>query len=150
MAFDVTTNVEIARDSAGQVVLLRHPDGFSAEDAGLAAPTVELLADTYVSEVAPLYGIPPDEVSDVAGEISDALTGEGTRLKRSEVKRVMNTAVVSYQQTHLGLRKWRAVLEVRIYGDPLRVASSNSTLQRDVQVEPPAPGVVEALTQRSK
>lgn len=146
MAFDIANNVEIIRDSAGQVVLLRHPHGLAAEDVGLVDATVELLADTYVREVAPLYGIPPDQVSDVATGISDALTSEGTRLKRSEVKTVMDTTVVSYQQTHLGLRKWRAVLEVRIYGDPLRVASSNSALQRDVQVEPPAPGVVEAFT----
>lgn len=146
MAFDVTTNVEISHNPAGQVVLVQHRQGFFAEDAGLEAPSVQELAASYVRAVASLYGLTDELLSDLSGEISDALTSEGTRLKRTEVKTVMDTTVVSYQQTHLGLPKWEAVLEVRVHGDPLRVVSSNSTLQGDVQVERPAPGVVEGFT----
>lgn len=145
MAFD-ETNVEISYDSAGQVVGLRHPRGFSAEDVGLGALSAEELAAHYVKAVGPLYGISEEHLSDLSGEIGDELTSEGTRLKQSEVKTVMDTTVVSYQQTLLGLAVWRAVLGARIQGDPLRVVSSYSTLQREVQVEPPAAGVVAGFT----
>ena len=48
----------------------------------------------------------------------------------------MDTVVVGYQQTVLGLPIWQASL-VRMYGDPPQVASSDSTLHYDVEVEAP-------------
>lgn len=50
---------------------------------------------------------------------------------------MLDTAVVSYQQTVLGLPVWQAALQVRMYGDPLVVASSDSTLHHDVRLAPP-------------
>src|SRR5262249_56911927 len=49
-------------------------------------------------------------------------------------------------QTYLGLPVWQSALEVRMYGEPLRVVSSASTLDLGVQVAPPPPEALRRFT----
>ncbi|HKA84177.1 MAG TPA: hypothetical protein VKD21_09965, partial [Acidimicrobiales bacterium] len=140
MAFELTANVEVHRDGDGRIRTLRHlQDPFSPETAGLTDPSPEALADQYVREVAPLYGIDEGQLGGLAEEALTEPGAEGTELRRPELKTVQNITVASYPQTHLGLPVWQSALEVRMFGEPLRVVSSASTLDLDVQVETPPP-----------
>ena len=139
MAFD-EPDVQVSKDDAGEVRAVRHVgDPFTATRAGVAAPTPGELADAYLHEALPLYGLQPEETSDLRGLVqSDAVAEEGPRLKLDQEKSVLDSTVVSYQQTYLGLPVWQAAFEVRIIGDPPRVSSSSSTLHRDIDAAPPA------------
>ena len=138
MAFEESPNVQVGRDEEGRIRLLRHPaEPFTPDRAGLAAPSARELADEYVRQVLSLYGIGDDEVADLSGAVRPEPVDEGPRLKVREEKTVLDTVVVSYQQTYLGLPVWQAALEVRMYGDPLKVASSDSTLHHDLDASPP-------------
>jgi hypothetical protein len=147
MAFELSPDVQVDRDDQGHVQLLRHPRvPYTSDRAGLVSPSPGELADRYVAEVAPLYGIADDQLADLAGNAFAAPVGEGVRLRRTGEKSAMDTTVVSYQETVLGLPVWQAVLEVRMFGDPLQVTSSDSTLHRDVQIEPPRADALQAFT----
>jgi len=133
-----TPDVYVGRDEEGRVRVLRHPrQAFTAERAGLSAPSPRELADAYVREVLPTYDVSEEHAAELSAPVRREPVDEGPRLKADQVKNVLDTVVVSYQQTALGLPIWQAALQVRIYGDPPRVASSDSTLHHDVQVEPP-------------
>jgi hypothetical protein len=139
MPFELSANVDVQRDDEGLIRILRHPqDPFSPERAGLTEPSPLELADQYVREVAPLYGINEDQLS-LSQEALGEPAPEGTKLQRPALKTVQNIIVASYPQMYLGLPVWQSALEVRMYGEPLRVVSSASTLDLDVQVEPPPP-----------
>jgi hypothetical protein len=131
-------NVDVGRDKDGRVRVLRHPrEGFSAERARLTEPSPRELADAYVRDVVPLYDLTQEETAELAGAIRREPVEEGVRLKFDQAKTVVDTAVVAYQQTALALPIWQAALQVRMYGDPPQVASSDSTLHYDVDVETP-------------
>ncbi len=131
-------NVHVGRDDEGRIRVLRHPrEPFSAEQAGLAEASPRELADAYVRAVLPMYDLSDEHVADLSAPVRRQPVEEGVRLKIDQEKNVLDTVVVSYQQTVLGLPIWQAALQVRMYGDPLRVASSDSTLHHDVRVEPP-------------
>jgi hypothetical protein len=139
MPFDDSPNVQVDRDESGHIRILRHAgEPFTTERAGLTAPSARELADEYVRQVLGVYGIEQDEVADLDGEIRTEAVDEGSRLRFSEAKTVLDTTVVSYQETYLGLPVWQAALEVRMYGDPLRVVSSDSTLHYGVDAALPA------------
>jgi hypothetical protein len=147
MAFELTANVDVHRDGDGRIRTLRHQqDPFSPEMAGLTDPSPEALADQYVHEVAPLYGIDESQLGGLAEEALAEPAPEGTQLRRPELKTVQNITVASYPQTHLGLPVWQSALEVRMFGEPLRVVSSASTLDLDVQVDAPPPEVQARFT----
>lgn len=136
--FGESPNVHAGRDKEGRIRVLRHPrERFSAERAGLAFASPRELADAYVREVLPMYDLTEEYVADLSGSLRSQPIDEGERLKLSQEKNSLDTVVVSYQQTALGLPIWQAALQVRMYGDPLQVASSDSTLHYDVHVEPP-------------
>jgi hypothetical protein len=131
-------NVHVGRDEDGRVRVLRHPrEGFSAERARLTEPSPRELADAYVRDVVALYDLTEEETAELAGAIRREPVEEGVRLKFDQAKTVVDTAVVAYQQTALALPIWQAALQVRMYGDPPQVASSDSTLHYDVEVETP-------------
>src|SRR5215475_1108781 len=147
MAFELSANVDVHRDDDGRIRILRHPqDPFSTERAGLTEPSPRGLADRYVREVAPLYEINEDQLAGLAQGALAEPAPEGTQLRRPELKTVQNIIVASYPQTYLGLPVWQSALEVRMYGEPLRVVSSSSTLDLGVQVEPPPPEALRRFT----
>lgn len=127
------------RDDDGRVRVLRHPRGPAAIRLAEATtrPAPADLADAYVRQVAPVYGLDGGAVEDLDGAIADAPTGEPPRLKREQRKQLADLVVVSYRQTVLGLPIWQAALEVRVYADPPAVASSSSTLHEPVDVRAP-------------
>ena len=151
MVSEESPDVHVGRDAEGRVRVLRHPrQAFSAERVGLDEPSPRELADAYVREVAPLYELDDEQTSDLAGALRHRPTEEGPRLKADQEKELLDTVVVSYQQTVLGLPIWQSALQVRMYGQPLQVATSDSTLHHDVQIEtPPAERLADFVDEAS-
>src|SRR4029450_12553726 len=97
MAFELTANVDVHRDSDGRIRTLRHQqDPFSPEMAGLTDPAPEALADQYVHEVAPLYGIDESQLGGLAEEALAEPAPEGAPLRRPERKPVGHITVAAY------------------------------------------------------
>ncbi len=144
MPVEESPDVEVGRDDNGRARIVRHTRApfTSADMSGTvsfsAEPSPRELADEYVREVAGIFDLGGDEVSDLSGVVADEPTDEGPRLKFSEEKTVLETTVVSYGQTWLGLPVWQAVLDVRMFEGPLRVAGSTSTLDEGIGATQPA------------
>jgi hypothetical protein len=90
MAFELSANMDVHRDVDGQIRALRHPqEPYSAESAGLNAPSPEELADEYVREVAPLYGIDQGQLADLSQEALAEPAPQGTQLRRPELNKTV-------------------------------------------------------------
>ncbi|WP_406212585.1 hypothetical protein [Streptomyces canus] len=136
MTFELTENVH--NENNGRVRHLEHfqqpfvalspgnrefaePEGFT----GAAAATAQILAESYLREVAPVYGI--DEAMLPGNGSGESLTdrraapapstGHST-LELTEEKEVMGTTVVSYQQKYDDLPVWAAGVSVSIQPEP--------------------------------
>src|SRR5215211_5964631 len=109
MTFEFDDNVQISKDERGNVQVLEHfqqpfvagETSASASFDGSAAPTTPHgLADEYLKQVAPAYGIDQNMLSD-AGNMN-ALSAETPsldgKLEMVDEKEVMGTTTVSYQQ----------------------------------------------------
>jgi Fungalysin/Thermolysin Propeptide Motif len=135
MAFDENPEVQVDRDESGRVIQLRHTrHAYSLEEAGLEYASASEIAEQYVREVAGVYGIPLEETETLSDLANGTPAAEPTRLKESEQKVVLDTTVVNYQQTYLGLPVWNSNFTVIVAGDPPAVVSSNSTLHDSVEV----------------
>ena len=148
MLFHVTPNVHVRTDDDGKVRHVRHQqEPYAGDAAGVEGPTpVPLaLAELYVRDIASLYAIPDAELTDLYAPVSQLPTTAGTKVQAAQEKRVMDTVVVTYQQTHLGLPIWEAELSVRVQTQPMRVTSSTSTLHFDVEVDPANTDAIEGF-----
>ncbi|WP_405523992.1 hypothetical protein [Streptomyces canus] len=152
MTFELTENVH--NENNGTVRHLEHfqqpfvalspgnrdfaePEGVT----GAAAATAQILAESYLREVAPVYGI--DEAMLPGNGSGESLTdrraapvpstGHST-LELTEEKEVMGTTVVSYQQKYDDLPVWEAGVSVSIQPEPMRVTASQSSVRTDVEV----------------
>lgn len=142
MPFELTPDMEVRRDQDGIVRSLRHLQSpYTDSEAGLTAPTPRSLASQYVHDVAELYDLNPDWLATLDQPLPKEPrlepTEEGTRLRFAEERDVMETTVVAYQQTHMGLPVWEAELSVRMHDDALRATSSENTLHYDIEVAVP-------------
>jgi zinc metalloprotease ZmpB len=156
MPFELTDDVQVDRDDDGQVMQLEHVQqpvvaiapgrvGLTEEAATaagvptVAASTPQALAEQYLREVAPIYGL-DEAMLPGGGDAIDAsgLTTPGEpaqgRLELTEEKEVMGTTVVSYQQTYHGLPVWEAGVSVTMLDAPLRVTASQSSVHSGVDV----------------
>ena len=145
MAFEITPDVKVKRDSKGIVRRLNHPrqpytaQRAAAAVAGLGTPetvTPRALADQYVREVLPAYQLDLEMAVNLAAPIAGAITGEGPRLKIFAEKILGGQATISYAQTCLGLPVWEAGLTVQLRGSPARVTASQSSIHHELEVEP--------------
>ncbi|HEY0431176.1 MAG TPA: hypothetical protein VGC61_05140, partial [Pyrinomonadaceae bacterium] len=154
MPFELNDNVKIEKDEQGKVQVLEHlqepfvstqtetTGDVTLESApGGAAPTSPTtpqgLAEEYLREVAPLYGIDQNMLAGMGG---DALTNESAtasqdgELELAEEKDVLGTTTVSYQQTIGGLPVWKAGVSVTILPEPMRVTASQSSVHQNINL----------------
>jgi hypothetical protein len=139
MPFTVTPNVRIGRDDSGtarHVLHLQEP----YMPAGAVALTPRSLAGAYVQDVAGLYDLDPTWLSTLQEAVGHAVKREGSQVRFRESKKLLNTTVVTYQQTYLGLPVWGAHLDVRTHDAPMRVTSSTSFAHHDVEAAAPSRG----------
>ncbi|HKI04370.1 MAG TPA: hypothetical protein VKK31_20500 [Thermoanaerobaculia bacterium] len=150
MAFDLTDNVHVNRNARGNVQHLEHFQqpfvaagteavaalALDADAPVAAASTPQGLAEQYLREVAPIYGI---EESLLPGQDGASLAADGAaggKLELTEEKAVMGTTTVSYQQTYNGLPVWEAGVNLTVQPEPMRVTSSQSSVHPDVDLPP--------------
>ncbi|HJX44078.1 MAG TPA: hypothetical protein VJ352_10415 [Geodermatophilus sp.] len=171
MTFELTDDVRVDRDDSGNVLHLEHFQhpvvavsagraGF-AEDAAAAAgaPTVQAatpqaLAEQYLREVAPVYGLDdamlPGAPGGADGLQADERTGPTEspdgRLELADEKAVLGTTVVSYQQVVHGLPVWQAGMSVTMQDAPLRVTASQSSVHTGITVDGDTPEDAPDLT----
>jgi hypothetical protein len=160
MPFDITDNVNVARDEQGNIQQLDHflhpyvgvapTDDRQASTLEAArvpfafAPTPQALAQQYLREVAAVYEIPDTMVPESGGTEARAAEPAGSKLELAEDKEMMGTTTVSYQQTYNDLPVWEAGVSVTIQPEPLRVTASQSSIHSDVSLQEEALGVVPA------
>ena len=127
MAFQITPNVSVTRDSGGVVRQLSHlQQPFLAE--GLAVANPRALSRNYLQEVAPVYSIDSALLSTLDQAVGETLTTDGLELRFGSQNSLLETTVVAYSQTRWSLPIWEAGLGISILSGPQRVTSSRSTL----------------------
>src|SRR5215510_6657422 len=145
MPFQLTDNMTVDRDEAGQTHHLEHlQQPYAADAQALAAPTPQALVAQYLNEpeVKKAYGLPDAMVSDLTGadfRPAEAMTLTGqdeSRLNITAEKSLLETTTVSYVQTYRGLPVWEAGVSATVLDNPLRVTSSQSSLHHDITLAP--------------
>ena len=128
---------EIITDEDGRVRVLTHR-GEEITSAALGVQTPRELADQYLGEFGPLYGLQTENLAALdAAAATRPVPDVGVQLQFSEEKTIIDSTVVSYRQTYLGLPVWQAGVDVHIYGEQPAVASSTSTLQYGIDAQVP-------------
>lgn len=136
MPFLLTPNVSVGRNSEDLVYSLEHIVQPYINEATTGPLNTQTLAAQYVLDVAAIYSIPDAMIQNLNDPIGQTPTQEPVSLRLAEQKAPANTTVVSYSQTALGLPIWETGFSVTLV-DPLRVVSSNSTVDLNVEVTPP-------------
>jgi zinc metalloprotease ZmpB len=136
LVFEITLDVYVQRDDAGQVRHLSHlqqpyvaPEGTSQLPKDLAAQ--------YIRDVAPIYELDPDMLTNLNENVGQKMTDEGSMLRFAEEKNIMETYVISYSQTYFGLQIWEAGFSVNMQASPIGVTSSQSTVHSKVKMRKP-------------
>lgn len=149
MTFELTENVH--HENNGAVRQLEHfqqpfvavpPGGGDLAERGVAgapAATAQILAASYLREVAPVYGIDEAVLPGNGEYLTDrrnaAAPSPGhSTLELAEEKEVMGTTLVSYQQKYDDLPVWEAGVSVSIQPEPMRVTASQSSFRTDVEL----------------
>jgi len=153
MPFPLSDQVQVERDPAGTVQQLEHLQqpyvaASAAEAFGLTAGALtaeaespRALAESYLSEVAALYGI--DAAMLPGGVLTDEATGivaaaeapGGAKLEIAQEKELMGTTTIAYQQFFAGLPVWEAGVNVTVLSSPMRVTASQSSVHQDLAME---------------
>lgn len=142
MTFQLTRNVNVERDEKGVVRQLEHvQEPFVPQpSAGLgdeAELTPRAVAEDYLRQVAPIYGINAGALAGgVEGFADDAgPQGAGAEIEFAEEKPMMGTTMLSYVQTFQGVPVWEAGVNVTVQAAPARVTSSQSSVQLDIRAD---------------
>ena len=143
MAFEITPEVSIRKDSAGRVRKLSHPrkpysGSLEAAAEAVGARQPRELAEEYLREVLPQYQVEAGMATNLSAEVSGQMDDqEGPQLRLKEEKVLRDQATVLYSQTYMGLPIWEAGLAVQMRGRPFQVTGSQSSVHYEVSVELP-------------
>lgn len=145
MTFRMTDRVDVQREDDGTVRKLRHPaQPYAAGDSEAFALTAaeemthRELADDYLREVLPIYGMDSGMAERLDASFALAPEpDESPRLQYLEELGTPNQASVAYAQTHMGLPVWRSGFVVKLAGSPPRVIGSQSSMDSAIDLEPP-------------
>ena len=146
MTFNITQNVKLKKDDQGVVRKIYHPrqayttDESTSLTAAISrgeAPSPRQLADEYLRDVLPVFGITEETADNLTGAIGTEVSGEGSKLHYLNEQESANQMMISYAQTELGLPVWQAGIAVKLVSQPYRVISSQSSVQTGIEVERP-------------
>ncbi len=146
MAFELTRNVQVRRDSEGRVRQLSHtaepyrPAAVELAAAGLSDTlTPRALAEQYLRDVSDILELKPSSIGNFAAGLNASPSAASDELRFKEEKSITGAATVSYNQTMFGLPIWDAGVAVRINTVPMQVTGSHNAVHYDVDVDrPPA------------
>lgn len=97
-------------------------------------------AQEYLAQVSQDYQLNAPAIASSSLKVDRQLTtGEEASLRLVREKQIMDTSVVSYAQTYMGIPVWDAGVTVTMLRDPIRVISSVSTFQPDIHTDAPTP-----------
>ncbi len=102
-------------------------------DAG--AMTVRMLADQYLSNALPHFGMRARIAGVVAA--TDEATPQANELIFDEEKSVMGNSTVTYSHKIHGIPVWESGVVVQVEESPMQVIGSQSTFHHGIEVEPP-------------
>jgi zinc metalloprotease ZmpB len=149
MSFVEKPEVEVRRDEAGVVRTIQQATApflatatleAAAGDAAtpVAEPTPRELATQYLQVTSPAFGFTDDLLANAGESLqpTNALSGEGSRLRIATEKSIMDTTVVSFAETHRGLEIWEAGASVVVLENPRRVVSSQNSVQYEIELAP--------------
>jgi hypothetical protein len=137
MAFNITSEVTIERDTAGAVRSLQHlAQAYQPE--GVLAQNATAVASAYVRDVATIYGFDPSMLGALDSPPSETIIDETARLQIVGSQGGLGTTIVSYQQTYFGVPVWEAGFSVTLLTNPPRVVGSQATTHATVEVRKPA------------
>lgn len=142
MTFEVDQNTHVRRDESGRVRHIRHPQQpYTASEAESflheTPATPIMLANAYLREAADVFGLESDTLEAISLTAEDEPVDAGVQVRQSESKTTQNTTTVAYEQAVFGLPVWRSGITVRVQNDPMRVTSSDNTLDYDIDVDRP-------------
>jgi zinc metalloprotease ZmpB len=142
LTFKLTPKVQVTRDAEGAPrALLHFQEPYGTEHAGIAlssSPTT--LAASYLHDVASIYGLDASLLANLSEKVGAELTSEGNQVRLVEEKTVLETTTVGFVQTHFGLPVWQHGFSVHMHSRPLRVTSSQSSIDPALKVRKPKQG----------
>lgn len=132
------------KDSKGNIRHIHHslkPIRNKRFELNSAPQSSRELADKYIIDIAPVYGIKRDLLTDLGLKPDDtsrlSQTENDEKIQFANEKHIMNTSVISYSQTFAGIPIYQAGLAVTI-NDGMGVVSSQNTIHYDIKVEKPS------------
>ena len=146
MTLEINSDTSVARDKEGNVRQISHPlkpffgdatsraAPTSATDGTMPSPEPRALAEAYLREALPAFGIDQEIAEKASTSLvanAEMVRDESQQLHVAEEKISTNKATISYAQTMLGIPVWRAGFSVRMRGEPLGVIGSSSTIERE-------------------
>ncbi len=122
-------------DEEGQVRHIRHSDEYWASEHN--SPL--LCASEYLHAVADTLRIDREQLRNLHKKVSylDPLD-QGTEYQLSEEKRLFDSSVVGYAQTHMNVPVWRRGLSVKVKQNPTRVVGITNNSEGEIQVKLPS------------
>ena len=145
MPFEITPNVAVHRNRAGEIRRLQHIEQpYRAEDslelrAAVAPIGPRQLAEQYIADVLPHYQLEDQLLTGLRVEPAAAITDDSNQIRFYEEKTSLGNTTVGYAQTFYGIPVWEAGFAVRMEESPLQVLSSHSSLQANLNPRKPAP-----------
>lgn len=104
----------------------------------LTPTTPRLLAEDFLRETAPVFGLEKTETMNFNAFTEKSTSEAGVELRFKEEKNAVGNAVaVAYDQTVLGLPIWNAGVTVRIDAKKMNVTGAHNTRHYDVEVHQP-------------
>jgi hypothetical protein len=140
---NLNENIQVTRDEYKKVRILNH----NQKPVTLIAETPRQLARSYFEETADIYEIPLNQLSKVTLQLDNKFSDEKTSFRFRTEKKIMDTVVVSYVQTYFGLEVWESAFNIVMQSDPLRVLSSSSSANHDIEVKLPDKSALERTTE---
>ena len=144
MPIELTPDIKVRRDAAGNIRQLQHLDkpyraSTGPRMAGFApaTPSPRALAEAYLRDAASLYGMASAETANLAAAVSLAPTEAPVELRFKEEKTTGTAVTVAYNQTALGLPIWDAGMTVRIDAYQMHVTGSHNAAHYNIDVRAP-------------
>lgn len=122
------------RHQDGVARTIRHHQKPYSIDETKTAHSHKSVSKSYLEYVRNEFGVSKSFLENANQTFKSELKLEESKLKFHKSKKILNTRVMSYQQTYLGLPVWRSGISVRMYDDLRTVVSSSSTVQGKVHL----------------
>ena len=113
MAFQLTPEIKIHRDKDGVIRQIDHSNQ-PFQSATVSALTAREVAEEYLREVAPYFGLEAELSQNLMQEVTQAFSPENLEIRFSKEKKIGGISIVTFHQSIHGLPIWNSDISVRI------------------------------------